>query len=104
MAQQLAQDRTPAAYTGVTHYAQAHTGDAAAAAYVSLGHAYLLDHRLPDAISALSHADAAGSALDGRDLPSRQRVVIPTWSDKRKEKAEKRRPASIFGAPKPAGT
>jgi soluble lytic murein transglycosylase len=64
MAQQLAQDRTPAAYAGVTHYAQTHTGDAAAAAYVSLGHAYLLDHRLPDAISALSHADAAGSALD----------------------------------------
>jgi hypothetical protein len=33
MAQQLAQDRTPAAYAGVTHYAQSHTGDAAAAAY-----------------------------------------------------------------------
>ena len=64
MAQQLAQNRTPAAYEGVTHYAQTHTGDAAAAAYVSLGHAYLLDRRLPEAIAALTHADTSGSALD----------------------------------------
>ena len=35
--------------------------------------------------------------------PRRQRVIIPTWAEKRgKEKAEKKRPASIFGAPKPA--
>ena len=64
MAQQLAQNRTPAAYAGVTHYAQSHTEDAAAAAYLSLGHAYLLDHRFPEAITALSHASAAGDALD----------------------------------------
>ncbi len=64
MAQQLAQNRTPAAYEGVTHYAQTHTGDAAAAAYVSLGHAYLLDRRFPEAITALTHADTSGSALD----------------------------------------
>lgn len=64
MAQQLAQNRTPAAYTGVTHYAQTHTGDAAAAAYLALGHAYLLDRRYPEAVTALSHADAAGDALD----------------------------------------
>lgn len=64
MAQQLAQNRTPAAYAGVTHYAQTHTGDAAAAAYLSLGHAYLLDRRYPEAITALTHADAAGDALD----------------------------------------
>ncbi len=64
MAQQLAQNRTPAAYTGVTRFAQAHTGDAAAAAYLSLGHAYLLDRRFPDALTALSHADASGDALD----------------------------------------
>jgi soluble lytic murein transglycosylase len=64
MAQQLAQNRTPAAYAGVTHYAQTHTGDAAAAAYLALGHAYLLDHRYAEAVSALSHADAAGDALD----------------------------------------
>src|SRR5205823_6382962 len=43
MAQQLAQNRTPAAYSGVASYAATHKGDAAAAAYLSLGHAYLLD-------------------------------------------------------------
>jgi cell division protease FtsH len=43
------------------------------------------------------------AALDGRELPRRQRVVIPTWAEKRgKEKAEKKRPSSLFGAPKPA--
>ncbi|HEX6495299.1 MAG TPA: transglycosylase SLT domain-containing protein, partial [Acidobacteriaceae bacterium] len=64
MAQQLAQNRTPAAYAGVAHYAETHKGDAAAAAYLSLGHAYLLDRRFPEALTALSHADAAGDALD----------------------------------------
>jgi len=47
-------------------------------------------------------AEEIEAALAGRELPERQRVIIPTWSEKRKEKAEKRRPASIFGAPKPA--
>ncbi len=42
------------------------------------------------------------AALDGRELPVRDRVVIPTYSDQRKEQKEKKRPASIFGAPKPA--
>lgn len=64
MAQQLAQNRTPAAYSGVTRYAETHNGDASAAAYLSLGHAYLLDHRLPEAITALAHASATGNALD----------------------------------------
>ena len=49
-------------------------------------------------------SEEIGAALDGRELPKRQRVVIPSYADKRKEKVEKRRPASIFGAPKPAGT
>ncbi len=64
MAQQLAQNRTPAAYAGVSNYAQSHKGDAAAAAYLSLGHAYLLDRRFPEALSALSHAETSGDALD----------------------------------------
>jgi soluble lytic murein transglycosylase len=64
MAQQLAQNRTPAAYAGVTHYAETHKGDAAVAAYLALGHAYLLDRRFPDAIAAFSHADASGDVLD----------------------------------------
>jgi cell division protease FtsH len=48
-------------------------------------------------------AEEIDAALNGRELPRRQRVVIPTWSEKRgKEKADKKRPASLFGAPKPA--
>ncbi|MEY4547824.1 MAG: hypothetical protein RL685_4019, partial [Pseudomonadota bacterium] len=44
------------------------------------------------------------AAFDGRELPARQRVVIPTYADQRKEQKEKKRPASIFGAPKPAAS
>jgi soluble lytic murein transglycosylase len=51
MAQQLATLRNPEAYAGVTAYAHRHTGDAAAAAYLALGHAYLLDHRYSDAVA-----------------------------------------------------
>ncbi|MEB2311857.1 MAG: ATP-dependent zinc metalloprotease FtsH [Sorangiineae bacterium] len=47
-------------------------------------------------------AEEIEAALDGRELPARQRVVIPSWSDKQKAAREKKRPASIFGAPKPA--
>ncbi len=50
MAQQLATMRTPEAYAGVNAYARRHSGDAAAAAYLALGHAYLLDHRYIEAI------------------------------------------------------
>jgi cell division protease FtsH len=42
------------------------------------------------------------AALEGRELPLRERVIIPTYADKRDEAKEKKRPASIFGAPKPA--
>jgi cell division protease FtsH len=42
------------------------------------------------------------AAMEGRALPVRDRVVIPTWSDKRNQTKEKKRPASIFGTPKPA--
>jgi cell division protease FtsH len=48
-------------------------------------------------------AEEIKAALEGRELPRRQRVVIPTWSEKRgKEKADKKRSPSLFGAPKPA--
>ena len=41
--------------------------------------------------------------FEGRELPPRQRVVIPTYAEKEKAKAEKRKAASIFGGPpKPA--
>ena len=40
--------------------------------------------------------------LEGRPLPRRERVVIPTYADKAREAKEKRKPASIFGTPRPA--
>jgi soluble lytic murein transglycosylase len=63
MAQQLATLRTSAAYTGVTAYARKHTGDAAGAAYLALGHAYLLDRRFTDAAASLHEARQASDAL-----------------------------------------
>jgi soluble lytic murein transglycosylase len=64
MAQSLAAMRSPAAYAGVTAYARSHTGEAASAAYLALGHAYLMDHRYPDAISSLEKAREEGKTLD----------------------------------------
>jgi soluble lytic murein transglycosylase len=64
MAQQLDNYRSPAAYAGVAAYARGHNGSAAAAAYLALGHAYLLDHRYSDALANFSRANAAGNALD----------------------------------------
>jgi soluble lytic murein transglycosylase len=63
MAQQLATLRTPAAYAGVTKYAREHTGEAAAAAYLALGHAYLLDKRFGEAEDSLRMARQAGVEL-----------------------------------------
>jgi soluble lytic murein transglycosylase len=63
MAQQLATLRTPAAYAGVTKYAQHHTGEAAAAAYLALGRAYLLDKRYGEAIEDFRLARKAGAEL-----------------------------------------
>lgn len=64
MAQQLAAAHTPAAYAGVAAFAHAHSGEAAAAAYLALGHAYLLDRKFPDAISALHSAKAKDGSLN----------------------------------------
>jgi cell division protease FtsH len=61
--------------------------------------------RLAEALLERETLDAAeiSAAIEGQPLPPRQRVVIPTWSDKRAQREkEKKRPASIFGAPKPA--
>ncbi|HEX3892993.1 MAG TPA: transglycosylase SLT domain-containing protein [Terracidiphilus sp.] len=63
MAQQLATMRSPAAYAGVTSYAQKHTGDAAAAAYLALGHAYLTDRRFAEAANSLHLAHQASDVL-----------------------------------------
>ncbi|MGC1461948.1 MAG: tetratricopeptide repeat protein, partial [Terracidiphilus sp.] len=63
MAQQLATLRTTEAYAGVTAYARRHTGEAAAAAYLALGHAYLLDKRDAEAEASLRQARQAGQEL-----------------------------------------
>ena len=63
MAQQLATMRTPAAYDGVTRYAHKHSGEAAAAAYLALGHAYLVDKRYAEAEASLRQARQAGDVL-----------------------------------------
>ena len=53
MAQQLTTMRTPAAYAGVSAWAHKQTGDAAGAAYLAVGHAYLIDKRYSDAAANL---------------------------------------------------
>jgi soluble lytic murein transglycosylase len=63
MAQQLAMMRTPEAFAGVAAYARKHTGESAAAAYLALGHAYLLDKRYTDAQAALRQAKQSGEDL-----------------------------------------
>ncbi len=63
MAQQLATMRTPAAYAGVTAYAHRSTGEAAATAYLALGHAYMLDRRWADAVTSLRDAKKNGDVL-----------------------------------------
>jgi cell division protease FtsH len=59
--------------------------------------------RLANAL--LEHETLDGEDVDslvaGRDLPQRNKVVIPTYADREKAAKEKRRAASIFGAPKP---
>ena len=63
MAQQLATLRTSAAYAGVTRYAHEHSGEAAAAAYLALGHANLLDKRYSDAAANFRLARQTGYVL-----------------------------------------
>ncbi|MEZ2345736.1 transglycosylase SLT domain-containing protein [Terriglobus sp. RCC_193] len=63
MAQQLAAGRSSAAFAGVQSYASAHPGEGAAAAYLAMGHAYAVDRRYGDAVSAYKQASTQGSAL-----------------------------------------
>jgi cell division protease FtsH len=50
-------------------------------------------------------AEEIAASLEGRELPKRDRVIIPTYAEKDKASKEKRRVASIFGGPpKPATT
>ena len=63
MAQELTQMRSPAAYAGVAAYAQSHSGEAASAAYLALGHAYLEDRKFPEAVTSLHKSVTAGQSL-----------------------------------------
>jgi len=57
MAQQLLQDRSPAAYAGVESFARAHSKeDAGALAWLVLGYAHVLDHDYAKAIDPLNRA------------------------------------------------
>lgn len=64
MAQQLAQLRSPSAYSGVAAYARSHPGEAGSAAYLALGHAYLLDHNYPQAVTSFQQSAKMGESLD----------------------------------------
>ncbi|MFY9561781.1 MAG: transglycosylase SLT domain-containing protein [Terriglobales bacterium] len=64
MAQQLLQDRTPAAYAGVESYARKHAKeDAGALAWLVLGYARTLDHDYAKAIDPLNRAKMGASEL-----------------------------------------
>jgi cell division protease FtsH len=39
---------------------------------------------------------------EGKPMPHREKVVVPTWADKERNAKDKRRGPSIFGPPKPA--
>ena len=100
MAQELTTMRTPAAYAGVTAYAHSHTGEAASAAYLALGHAYLIDRKYPDAVSSLQKSAAAGASLsDYADYLSAQADLqggrLPD-AELLLNGFEKRHPDSIF--------
>jgi cell division protease FtsH len=48
-------------------------------------------------------AEEIHAVLEGRELPKREKLIIPTYAEKDKASKEKRRVASIFGGPpKPA--
>lgn len=64
MAQQLAASRSAAAYAAVAEYAHSHTGAAGATAYLALAHAYALDHREGEAITAYHQAAENADALN----------------------------------------
>ncbi|MCU0685487.1 MAG: ATP-dependent zinc metalloprotease FtsH [Polyangiaceae bacterium] len=46
-------------------------------------------------------AEEIQAIVDGRPLPQREKLVVPTWGDKERLSKEKRRGSSIFGPPKP---
>jgi soluble lytic murein transglycosylase len=76
MAQQLVLTRSAAAYAGVNAYAASHPGDAAAAAELSIGHAYMLDRRYAESQSAFRRAGGTNAVLaDYADFLQAQAAV-----------------------------
>src|SRR5271163_2503976 len=48
-------------------------------------------------------SEEIAAILEGRELPKREKIIIPTYAEKDRQSKEKRRVASIFGGPpKPA--
>ncbi|WP_353071885.1 transglycosylase SLT domain-containing protein [Tunturiibacter gelidoferens] len=105
MAQQLAATRSVAAYNGVEAYARQHPGEGAAAAYLALGHAQLLDHRYDDAVRSYRQANASGTALDDYAdyLGAQAAVQAGHGADAYGllDRFEERHPESIFDASAP---
>ena len=105
MAQQLATLRTPEAYAAVTAYAHSHTGEAATAAYLALGHAYLLDKRYAEAETALAQARRAEGELadyvDFLDAEASHEAGDDAAAEKNLHGFTDRYPDSIFDAQEP---
>ncbi|MGH9589001.1 MAG: tetratricopeptide repeat protein [Terracidiphilus sp.] len=100
MARQLATMRTAAAYAGVTAYAHSHSGEAAAAAYLALGHAYLLDHRYSEAETsfraALTHDGELGDYSDYLDAEASHAAGDDAAAEKLLRGFGTRYPDSVF--------
>jgi len=100
MAQQLLASRTPAAYSGVLAYAKAHPGEGAAAAYLALGHARMLDRQYPEAENMFRLAAKSGGALsDYADYLGAQAAIQAERGDEAYtllNRFAERHPDSIF--------
>ena len=100
MAQQLMATRSAAAYNGVLSYAASHTGEAAAAAELSLGHAYMLDRRYGEAESVFRQASQHGQSLsDYADYLGAQAAVQggkPSDAYALLDRFAERHPGSLF--------
>ncbi|HEV8523848.1 MAG TPA: transglycosylase SLT domain-containing protein [Terriglobales bacterium] len=69
MAMQLIENRSPAAYAGVTRWAASHQGEAGALAWLVIGYARILDRQFDPAIEALKRSrPQAGELADYVDF------------------------------------
>jgi soluble lytic murein transglycosylase len=104
MAQQLAFNRSPAGFSGVTAYAQSHPGAGAATAYLSLGHAYMLDRRFGEAGDSFRQAANSEELSDYADYLGAQAMVEAgriTDAFPLLDKFADRHPESIFNTNAP---